>query len=411
MRRLSTSDPLLRHRDGRVFLASQALDALASGVAGVALPWLVLDAGGSVGEAGLVFTLTILPYVLFGLPAGVVGDRFPRRRVIWLAHAVQAAFAVIIPAWTVLGAPPLAVVLLAAFAIGAGRVFADAAAFGAVASLVGRDQFTSGQATLSAAWSLGLLAGPGLGGLLIHAIGPGRTLVIEAGAFLVAALLVVAVRSSFDADDPGAAVRPLAAMREGLAIIFRDPVIRALTFTALAGNTVLAGVYGLTVPMLRTEMGLSAREVGWVLALGAGMGVVAAPVVGRLERRIGGPRLLVYASFAHALLVLAFSLAYGLAAAALAYAFLNLVEWAMIAAFIGERQRRAPQHLQARVGISGRMISLGALAGGSALASRLTGVMSLRELYVAMSLAALVVAAVTAPIILRVARRQAVAER
>ena len=56
----------------------------------VALPWLILDGGGSTLAAGLVFTLAVLPYVVFGLPAGVVGDRYPRRRTMWIAHAVQA---------------------------------------------------------------------------------------------------------------------------------------------------------------------------------------------------------------------------------------------------------------------------------------------------------------------------------
>ena len=38
---------MLAARDGRLLLAAQSLDALAIGVAGVALPWLVLNGGGS----------------------------------------------------------------------------------------------------------------------------------------------------------------------------------------------------------------------------------------------------------------------------------------------------------------------------------------------------------------------------
>ena len=73
------ANPLLATRDGRLFLGAQGLDFVAQGVSSVALPWLILDGGGSTLAAGLVFTLTVLPYVVFGLPAGVVGDRYPRR--------------------------------------------------------------------------------------------------------------------------------------------------------------------------------------------------------------------------------------------------------------------------------------------------------------------------------------------
>src|SRR4051812_23442657 len=155
---------MLAVRDGRLFLAAQALDALAIGVALVALPWLVLRGGGSAAEAGLVYPVTIAPYFLFGLVAGVAGDRFPRRALMLCAHAGQAAFATIIPVWSVVGTPPLGVVLAVGFAVGSGRVFVDAAAFGAVAAIVGTERVVGGQAALSAAWAGGPFARPAPGG-------------------------------------------------------------------------------------------------------------------------------------------------------------------------------------------------------------------------------------------------------
>src|SRR3954453_14198832 len=74
---------MLQTRDGRLFLAAQSLDSVAIGVAQVALPWLGLDATGSEAQAGLVFMLGLAPYVVFGLPAGLIADRFRRQTVIW----------------------------------------------------------------------------------------------------------------------------------------------------------------------------------------------------------------------------------------------------------------------------------------------------------------------------------------
>jgi hypothetical protein len=64
-----------------------------------------------------------------------------------------------------------------------------------------------------------------------------------------------------------------------------------------------------------------------------------------------------------------------------------------MAAFIGERQRRAPEHLQARVGISGRTINMASATVGSAFASAATTVASVRQIYVAMALGTLILAA------------------
>src|SRR5215471_14790863 len=151
---------MLAVRDGRLFLAAQALDSIAIGVSLVALPWLILQNGGSHAQAGLVYPFTVIPYVVFGLSAGSIGDRLPPRTVMVFGHAGQALCAAVIPLWTIAGAPPVGVVYAAGFAVGTGRVFVDAAAFGAVASIVGAERFTEGQSALSAAWSIGLFAGP-----------------------------------------------------------------------------------------------------------------------------------------------------------------------------------------------------------------------------------------------------------
>jgi MFS family permease len=171
------------------------LDSAAIGVASMALPRLLLSEGHSVGLAGLVYPLTIVPFVVFGLPAGALGDRFPWRRVMYASQAVQAAASASIPLWALSGAPPLALVLSAAFLVGSGRVFADAAAFGAVASAVGPENFTRGQSALSAVWSIGFLAGPALAGLLIAAVGPSFALAAETSALAIAAALITAVRT------------------------------------------------------------------------------------------------------------------------------------------------------------------------------------------------------------------------
>ena len=111
---------------------------VAAGVSSIALPWLVLDGGGSNTEAGLVFAFSMLPYVVFGLAAGVVGDRYNRRTIMWITHAMQVFAALLVPIWALSGQPPLIVILGAAFVIGTARVFVDAAVFGAIAALIGR---------------------------------------------------------------------------------------------------------------------------------------------------------------------------------------------------------------------------------------------------------------------------------
>jgi MFS family permease len=381
---------LLETRDGRRLLAAQALTFAAHGIASVALPWLVLDEHGSSTAAGLVFTFTTLPYVVFALAAGVVGDRYPSRRVIWVTHALQALLALVVPLWAIGSVPPVAIVLIAAFLVGAGRAFSDAAVFGALASLVGRDRIVHAQATLSAAWAVGLLAGPAIGGVLVSAIGPARSLAVEAAGLAVAAIIVRLTRLPDHAERARPA-KARAIIRESASVIAHDTILRRVTILGMAWSIAMAGAWALAVPLLRDVVGLDSTETGIALAVGAIMGLVAPPLVSRLEPRFGGVAIVLAGVPLTGLTVAALGYAAGFVTALLAFAAFQLVEYVSVAAYIGERQRRAPLRLQATVGIFGRTLIMLSLAVGSAAASGLAEVVSLRSLYAGMAVATILV--------------------
>jgi hypothetical protein len=400
------ANALLAARDGRLLLVSQALTFAAHGIAVVALPWLVLDGHDSTLGAGLVFTFTMLPYVVFGLAAGVVGDRYPSRVVIWIVHGVQAVVALAIPLWSLAGTPPVAAVLVAAFAIGTGRVFSDAAVFGALVAVVGREGVVHGQATLNAAWAVGQFAGPAFGGLLVAGIGPGRALFVEAAGLAVATLVVRAMRLAGDrARHERLPARTI--VGDGLRVIFGDAVLRVVTGLGVGWCFVAAGAWALPVVFLREELGLGSGEAGVVLSLGALTGVAAPFVVGRFEPRVGGVGIIAVTTPLAGVAAAAFGVVEGFGPALVTFCAMELTAIVGTAAYIGERQRRAPLELQATVGIFGRMLIMVALTSGSAVASALTAAVPLRSLYVGTGIATLAVCLVGLPLLRRAARTMA----
>ena len=80
---------------------------------------------------------------------------------------------------------------------------------------------------------------------------------------------------------------------------------------------------------------------------------------------------------------------------------LSLAQWVSFTTAIGERQRHAPAHLQARVGITGRAIAIASMTAGATSASLLAHVVELRTLYVGMGIATLLVAVALGPRLLR----------
>jgi MFS family permease len=362
---------LLTTADGRRFLIAQLMDSLGGGLSSVVLPWLVLDAGGSGAEAGAAYLVSTIPYVLLGLPAGDVGDHHSRRRVRVVGAVAQLAAALIVPLVVLFGTDPsdlpLMVIYAAGLGVTAGRVFVDAAAFGAIARLVGEGNFVEGQAALSFVWSMGLLIGPALGGALIGLVGAHNALWVQAAGFAVAIVLLASMRADL---GPGAD-RPdtRAGLGAGVLIVIRDPMLRLLTAVGMAWNLAVNMIYALLVVFARGELGAGGPETGWMLAIGGGAGLIGGLSAPAVQRRFGIGLALRGALIASAVAAVGMALSRNVVAGTLAFSLLEASGLLFITLLIGQRQTLAGAHEQARVGITGRMAALLAATLGAMLAS------------------------------------------
>jgi predicted MFS family arabinose efflux permease len=210
--------------------------------------------------------------------------------------------------------------------------------------------------------------------------------------------MIAAIRTSFaHRSEPAHS----SSVREGVRFVVHNRGIATYSGVAIAWNLLGAGSFALLVPLLRDHIGLRSGEVGTILALGSFALLAASVLASGMSRRFGGAVLMSGCLIAAPLTIAALGLAGGfITALAVVFAY-ELVEGMFSVVAIGERQRRAPERLQARVGIAGRMILLGASAAGSAISSALTGAVGIGHLYLAMGAATLLVGAAATPLLLR----------
>jgi MFS family permease len=366
------SNVILSSGDGRRFLVAQLMDSLGAGLSSVVLPWLVLDAGGSGAEAGAAFLVGTVPYVLLGLPAGDIGDRRPRRRVMELGVTCQLLAALVIPLVVVAGVEadqlPLALIYAAGLGVTAGRVFVDAAAFGAIARLVGEGHFVEGQAALSFVWSLGLLIGPAVGGALIGLLGAEDALWVQAAGFLLALVLISSIRLDLGPGDEHAAAGE-GSLLSGLTLVARQPMLRLLTMVGMAWNLTVNMIYALLVVFARSELGAGGPQTGWMLAIGGGAGLVGGLSAPLVHRRFGAANALRGALLVSAAGSVLLALSTNVWQGTVAFALVEASGLLFVTLLIGERQTVARSHEQARVGITGRMAALLASSLGAVVAS------------------------------------------
>ncbi|MFK4109032.1 MFS transporter [Streptomyces sp. NPDC002176] len=171
----------------RALFAAHVLSLLGTVVAEIALSVLVYDLTGSPLMSALAFAAGFLPYALGGTLLAPVADRFPARRVLVVCDLVCAAC---VAAMVTPGAGVGVLLALRCCVAVVSPVFSGTR-MATLADVLGDgDAFVLGRSLIRIVSQSALLAGYGLGGLLLTAVSPRHALLITVGTFLASAILL-----------------------------------------------------------------------------------------------------------------------------------------------------------------------------------------------------------------------------
>jgi MFS family permease len=272
--------------------AATTLGGVANGITTVAFPWLVLERTGNPSAAAAIGAITLLPLLVTSLVSGTIVDLVGRRAVSVASDLLSLASVAAIPVLD--GLIGLGIGWLAALAV-LGAVF-DPAGITAREAMLPDAARASGvpleraNGIHEAIWGVAFLVGPGVAGLLIALVGAVATFWGTAVCFGAAALLLAVVRIP-GAGRPGVSVREvgfLGATLEGLAFLWRDPVLRSVAGLAALLIGFWLPVEGVILPVYFQERGAPGQLGVVLMALSAGgvLGALAYAAVGaRFSRR------------------------------------------------------------------------------------------------------------------------------
>ena len=268
---------LLRRRDFGLLWAGATLSLLGDGLTWVALVWLLFELGGSAVDVGWLVAAYTGPVIVGGIVAGIVLDRFDRRRALIVENAVRGLAVASIPVAAALGV------------LGAAQLFVVAAIYGAlymvslagipslIPSLVADEDLPTANALETLSFAVGGILGPALGGVLIALVGAAQVLALDALSYLVFVACLAFVRVPGRAPlavEPGAATevrdpaRATAGSGLGPAIRFvlGQPAIVAITILFMSFN-VGEGILTVVLPTLaRDVLAVGAEGYGWLAA-------------------------------------------------------------------------------------------------------------------------------------------------
>ncbi|MEV5602408.1 MFS transporter [Streptomyces sp. NPDC052299] len=174
-------------REFRAVFAAHLLSLLGVVVSELALTVLVYDLTSSPLLSALTFALGMLPYLVGGTLLGGVADRFPARRVLVTCDLVCA---VCVAVMVLPGTPVAGLLLLRCLVAAVSPVFTGTR-MAALTDILGEGElFVLGRSLLRIVSQGSLLAGFGVGGVLLTVLTPRGAITITVGTFLCSAALL-----------------------------------------------------------------------------------------------------------------------------------------------------------------------------------------------------------------------------
>src|SRR5581483_2300702 len=184
---------------------------------------LLLQLTGHAGSVALALVLQVLPQTLAGPTAGVVNDRLKRKHVMIAADLIRC---VIVLSMLLVRSPSLVwliyPLLLAETTMAA---FFEPARSSVIPNIADPEEVLIANTLSSATWSVNLLIGASVGGLVAAFLGRDVTFTLNALSFLVSALLISGMKFS----EPHADAAPPLRLRD---LVDYSPVVEGFRYIA-----------------------------------------------------------------------------------------------------------------------------------------------------------------------------------
>lgn len=297
---MSATFAALRIRNFRYFATGSFVSNVGTWMQRVAQDWLILTLTSSGAALGITTGLQFLPILLFSPFAGVLADRYPKRRVLTFTQLSMGVSAGVLGLLAVTNSVEVWHVYVLAFVFGTGTAIDSPARQAFVNEMVDNDHLANAVGLNSASFNLARMVGPALAGVLIAVMGEGVpatgwVILLNALSYAAVVLSLSMMRSS-ELQPTKPLPRAKGQLREGVRYVRSRPdimLIMAIVFCA--------GTFGLnfqmTTALMATEVfGKGSGEygaLGSILAIGSLSGSLLAA-----RRRNPRQRLIVMAAIA-----------------------------------------------------------------------------------------------------------------
>lgn len=271
------------------FWAAAALSNLGDGIRLTALPLLALTLTDNALAISAVTAIIGLPWLIVGPIGGVIVDRFDRRRLMILGQLVRGIAVGTLAIWIAVAAPPLVLVYVVTFIVGAGEVIVDTSSQAAIPHLAppgpGGLELANGRLVAAQTLLDQVVGAPVGAGLFI--IATSLPFAVDTASFIISALLLSLVYTPLQPERSPHESSIRVELAEGFRVVWNTPLLRGLAIGVGLINAVLSSTFAVLVIFVIDELDGTETSYGVMLGIAAIGGFLGALASSRIVKRIG----------------------------------------------------------------------------------------------------------------------------
>jgi MFS family permease len=267
----------LRHSNARLFFVGMLVSQIGTWMQTTAQVLLVLRLTGKGTDLGAVMFFQFIPMLVLGAWAGAVADRVNRRRMTIITQSLMTVQAAGLAVLDLTGHATLLVVELMALALGVLAALDNPARRGLLTQLVDEGDISNALSLNTAVMTGSRVFGPALAGMVVARVGTGWCFVANAVSFLAVLGGLLAMNTAEIRAVPPTP-RPARPVRDGLAFVWRDPLLRR-TFVVLVVVATFAFNYQVSIALLNRKLHGGKASFGWLMAVNSVGSVIGSLIV------------------------------------------------------------------------------------------------------------------------------------
>lgn len=343
------------NRDYLLLWGGQLVSVTGNGVFEIAFPLLILTLTHSSLEAGIAGALIILPEATLGIFAGVLVDRWDRKKIMIICdicRCINVASIVLIGLTSHLTILQL---YLNALLEGCFVTFFFLAQKACLRNVVPREQLAMALAQEELSEGITVSSSPFLGGILF-ALSSSLPFLADAVSYLVSVFTLSLIKTPFQQKKTQQKRHVLQELKEGFQWLFHQPIVRNMTLFYSSVALISRG-FTLTLIVLLQGEGANPAVVGLIFTIG-GFGSLLGALIGPfVQRRCSFGQAMLGVRWLVALLWFGFAFAPNPLWVAVVFFFYLFVEPTEDVVYFRYRAILLPDDMQGRVISVGRLFS------------------------------------------------------